>query len=486
MVFSVFTRHSSGCKFKRDRLCRRCSCPKWVGGQVNKEYFRQSASTRIWDEAEQLRDKLEEALLRGLPPFGSQPKSALLPAPAESRLLPTALSLATVSTAQPERNTDEDASQLPPPPAPAPAVNAPSAPPAEFLPPNRQKARVTVQKAVAAYMTDARSRGLKSDTIKKLERIFEKQFLPWTRAQGLEYLDEIDLDALLSFRSTWTEGAIVRAKKQDRVIGFFWDCFRRNFITQNPALSLSKIKTTPVPTDYFPRDEFDKITAAIEVYGDARGGFIPIEDTRTRLRTLTLLMRWSGLRIRDAVTLERHRLHGDSLLLYQAKTGQAVYVPLPDHVIDALVNIPDGPRPNPRYFFWSGNGNAKSVVADWQRAYRRLFELADIRKLDGEKKRCHPHMFRDTFAVEMLLAGVPIDQVSTLLGHSSVKITERHYAPFVKARQLQLQASVREAWKVGDFSDKGPDNQPPKTAHPLQPKQRGWELIKTKKKLRTA
>jgi hypothetical protein len=70
-------------------------------------------------------------------------------------------------------------------------------------------------------MTDARSRGLKSDTIKKLERIFEKQFLPWTRVQGLEYLDEVDLDALLVFRSTWTEGAIVRAKKQDRVIGFF-------------------------------------------------------------------------------------------------------------------------------------------------------------------------------------------------------------------------------------------------------------------------
>jgi hypothetical protein len=79
----------------------------------------------------------------------------------------------------------------------------------------RQKARVTVQKAVDAYMTDARSRGLKSDTIKKLERIFEKQFLPWTRVQGLEYLDEVDLDALLAFRSTWTEGAIVRVKKQD-------------------------------------------------------------------------------------------------------------------------------------------------------------------------------------------------------------------------------------------------------------------------------
>jgi integrase/recombinase XerD len=55
-------------------------------------------------------------------------------------------------------------------------------------------------------------------------------------------------------------------------------------------------------------------------------------------------------------------------------------------------------------------------------------------------------MFRDTFAVELLLAGVPIDQVSVLLGHRSVKMTEKHYLPWVKARQRQLTANVRRAW----------------------------------------
>ncbi len=57
-------------------------------------------------------------------------------------------------------------------------------------------------------------------------------------------------------------------------------------------------------------------------------------------------------------------------------------------------------------------------------------------------------MLRDTFAVEMLLAGVPLEQVSILLGHKSVKITEKHYAPWVKARQEQLAANVRKAWSV--------------------------------------
>ena len=66
-------------------------------------------------------------------------------------------------------------------------------------------------------------------------------------------------------------------------------------------------------------------------------------------------------------------------------------------------------------------------------------------------------MFRDTFAVELLLAGVPIDQVSLLLGHSSVKITERHYAPFCKARQEQLTAAVKLAWlKAKTTAKKGP------------------------------
>jgi integrase/recombinase XerD len=57
-------------------------------------------------------------------------------------------------------------------------------------------------------------------------------------------------------------------------------------------------------------------------------------------------------------------------------------------------------------------------------------------------------MLRDTFAVENLLAGVPLDQVSILLGHASIKTTERHYAPWVRARQEQLEQSVKKAHAV--------------------------------------
>jgi integrase/recombinase XerD len=58
----------------------------------------------------------------------------------------------------------------------------------------------------------------------------------------------------------------------------------------------------------------------------------------------------------------------------------------------------------------------------------------------------HAHRFRDTFAVELLLAGVLMERVSILLGHHSVRITEKHYAPWVRARQEQLEADVRRTW----------------------------------------
>ena len=129
----------------------------------------------------------------------------------------------------------------------------------------------------------------------------------------------------------------------------------------------------------------------------------------------------------------------------RAKTNLPVYLPLAAELANLLRSLPNS---NPRYFFWSGNGDPETVKKGWDRSLRRLFKDVKLRKPDGTLKRCHAHMFRDTFAVELLLAGVPLDQVSLLLGHASIKVTERHYAPFVKARQEQLEASTLRAWSV--------------------------------------
>ena len=167
---------------------------------------------------------------------------------------------------------------------------------------------------------------------------------------------------------------------------------------------------------------------------NARGKFRTA--IRQRIRAMILLLRYSGLRISDAAVLERSRLKSDKLFLYTQKTGTPVWVPLPPKTVEALSQSPSD---NQKYFFWNGNCLPTSAVKIWERTFGTVFEKAKIP--DGTI-----HRFRDTFAVKLLLTGVPIEQVSVLLGHSSLRVTEKHYSPWVRARQQQLERSVRLAW----------------------------------------
>ena len=82
-------------------------------------------------------------------------------------------------------------------------------------------------------------------------------------------------------------------------------------------------------------------------------------------------------------------------------------------------------------------------MRDWQHNLRRF-----IRTRIGSEMR---------FRRSLLLAGVPIERVSVLLGHQKVRITEKHYAPWVRARQEQLESDVRRTW---------PTEKPPEEVHP--------------------
>lgn len=157
------------------------------------------------------------------------------------------------------------------------------------------------------------------------------------------------------------------------------------WINKNPARLLKPIKVNRVPTGYYTRDEFARIIDATYAYGNWKGGH-DFQHRGIRLRALLLLMRWGGLAITDAVTLERDKLTADGkLFLYRAKTGTPVYVPLPAEVAQMLREIPNS---NPRYFFWTGLGERENAKKSWDKSLRRLFKTANLREPDGAPKRC--------------------------------------------------------------------------------------------------
>jgi integrase len=292
--------------------------------------------------------------------------------------------------------------------------------------------RKTILESTEAFIRDAEARGLRTTSVYKYRLLF-KQLNAFAESKGLTLLDELDVDTLRQFRESWVNKNYSARKKLEALRTFFRFVHEAGWVQKNCALAIKPGKIEQPQVLPYSRDEFKRVIAACDVYPRAEH---PNKYWSKRLKALVLLLRHSGLRIADVVTLSKQSIKNKVLILRTAKTGTDVRVPLPDGVIAALEEVE---QPN-GYYFWSGQSTKKSCVGDYQRAFKQLYKLAEV-------KNGHAHRWRHTFAVELLLARVPTEDVAALLGHQSIRVTEQHYSKWIIERQERLEATVRNAWE---------------------------------------
>jgi site-specific recombinase XerD len=283
--------------------------------------------------------------------------------------------------------------------------------------------RVTIEDWRDAFLTDAASsagRNLKPPTVEKYKQLF-KPLTAFTQKNGYRYVNQLDLDALTTFRATWKDAPLSASKKLKRLRGVLKFAMRRKWIAENPALDMDMPKIRQKPTMPFTAEEIENILKAAK------------DDERTRV--LIQVMLHSGLRIMDVAMLKVDSLMDNRIRLHQEKTGEHVSVLIPKKVADDLRALP---KKHPGYFFWTGRSTAVSAVGWWQQRLAAVFKKAKVR--NG-----HSHRFRDSFAVGLLTAGTSLENVSRLLGHTSIKTTEQFYSPWIKTRQDALDAAVMSA-----------------------------------------
>jgi integrase/recombinase XerD len=283
----------------------------------------------------------------------------------------------------------------------------------------------TLEQCRKKFLEDATARGLRESSLYKY-RLVLKQLEAMGKERGWVFISNFGVEELRTFRESWPNKNLSASKKLEHLKTFFRFCHDSGWIKENPARTIRAPKINDPPVLPFSPAEMKKILAACDSH--------PSPERALRLRALVLLMRHSGLRIGDACTLARNRIHNGLLEIYTAKSGTKVRLPLNPRAIDALSKIPAGGT----YYFWSGESKPKTCINVWEETFMKMFQRAGI---EG-----HSHRLRHTFAVGLLQKGVSMENVSMLMGHRSIKITERYYASWVAGRQQHLEDEVRRSW----------------------------------------
>jgi len=298
----------------------------------------------------------------------------------------------------------------------------------------------TIQAAVDLFKTHQVNQGWTAGVRGKYARELGR-LKSWAEGQNIFTIAGLTGEVLIGYQGTWPElypSTQTRSMVNARLRNFLRFCYDNKWLDRVPKTS--RIKVEEAPTLPLTTKEYEHLLKTIPK---------TFKDTAkaARVRGLIQTMRWSGLAIRDAVTLRRDEIHHDkdaklySIVTARQKTGTHVSVPIPPDIAKEVLTVANG---NPVYVFWStGTGKEQSAVTNWQHDIRALFKDAGIKAAGNMLS----HRLRDTFAVDLLQKGVPLEEVSKLLGHESIKTTERSYAKWVKARQDRLNRLVVGTWK---------------------------------------
>ena len=184
-----------------------------------------------------------------------------------------------------------------------------------------------------------------------------------------------------------------------------WDMVRRD-----PAAGLSLARLDDTERAYFTRPEFQRLLDAIR---------------EPWLRDVVLFAGVTGMRQGEIlsltwgqVDLQARVARLASSSTFRTKTGKRRTVPLAGTVVGILQQLRPGDGKS-LVFTLRGRPLLRRWVTTKLRRYVR--ELGMDRKLNF-------HSLRHSFASWLALDGVSIYQISKLLGHSDVKITQQYYA----------------------------------------------------------
>jgi integrase/recombinase XerD len=301
---------------------------------------------------------------------------------------------------------------------------------------------LTIQECIEKYLA-SRLHELADKTHGQHELLLGR-LKTFCNARGTLYAREFSVDILEDFK-TYGLPALADTSKGTAVAKlrcFLRTAYRRGWITEPLVEKVTPHRAVYEQKEPYSDDEVKLILAeALKLSGGTHG----YASHPKTFRLLLELMLETGMRVGDAIRFDPATLtRGEALWIYtfvpQKRKRVATLRPIEAYLSDRL-------KTAIKNCHWLSPGRPFSYGSSKNPAHlaNEVYERMQTIGARCEVNDCRPHRLRDTFAVRSLLRGLSIEDVSRLLGHSSVKVTETYYAKWVTARKRRLESLVAQA-----------------------------------------
>lgn len=316
----------------------------------------------------------------------------------------------------------------------------------------------TLREAFERFIADKKGEGnLQTKYVRRLDHELGK-FVNWCDARGLMMLEDVRATHVIDFRNGLKGTTNSRAKGIRRVVGMFAHFVKLGWIRMNVADAAKIDYDKTQKPRALNEEQFEQLLAAID-----RVNGRTTDEQRRKLRAIVLLMRYTGLAIRDAISIKREdlKLNGGGywrVFLRREKTGKPAEGILHPTIVKQILK---GANASGRYLFVSTwpekeeDGTDATIRAErehqrdiltapWVRLMNKLGDVANLKDEHGAPYPFTSHALRHTFAIAMLTAGLPVADVGILLGDNSDTV-HRHYSEWIQARQENLSTRMMAA-----------------------------------------
>lgn len=188
---------------------------------------------------------------------------------------------------------------------------------------------------------------------------------------------------------------------------FFKTMRIEGYITTDPTEKIDKIKTAKVIREAFTEEELEILR----------------REASKDVRTLAIVefLCSTGCRVSEVSNANRTDIENGKILI-TGKGNKQRYVYLNARAMLALKNYLDTRKDDNEAMFVGKRHNSNNKIQ--RLAYGSIEVL--IRELGHAAgvENCHPHRFRRTTATHALRRGMPIEQVSLMLGHEELTTTQ--------------------------------------------------------------